>query len=171
MKVSTKEINLVLIASDSGRSSTLRDAMARCGVDGVIRRIDPGEPAVDCALQQGPYSQKSLPDLFFVDFTAPDEATISVLQAIAFGERRTAVPVVLITSPHSQELLDNGTLADDSAVMFSPTSLSSFMRKMKLDKRPTFFKALRTLYQYGPILVRSSVAAMRRDDGVTALST
>lgn len=170
MNVSTKEINLVLIASDSGRASMLRDAMARCGVDGIIRRINPGEPAIDCALQQGPYRDKPLPDLFFVDFTDPCEDSIAVLNAIAFGERRAPVPVVLITSPQSQELLDNGTLVDDSAVMFSPTSLPSFMRKMKLEKRPSFFKALRTLYQYGPILVRSSVSAIRYDSGPTALS-
>ncbi|MGB5256430.1 MAG: hypothetical protein WBN07_12775 [Woeseiaceae bacterium] len=170
MQVSTKEINLVLIASDSGRSSMLRDAMARCGVDGVIRRIKPGDPAIDCALQQGPYRDKPLPDLFFVDFTDPGEETIAVLNAIAFGDRRAPVPVVLITSPQSQELLDSGTLAADSAVMFSPTSLPSFMRKMKLEKRPSFFKALRTLYQYGPILVRSSVSAIRYDRGPTVQS-
>lgn len=170
MKMSSTEINLVLIASESSRAAMLRDAMARCGVDGVIRRISPGSPAIDCALQQGLYREKAPPDLIFVDFTEPGDESIAVLNAIAFGQRRAAVPVVLITSPQSQELLDSGTLADESAVMFSPTSLPSFMRKMKLEKRPTFFKALRTLYQYGPILVRSSVSAMRYDTGATALS-
>lgn len=170
MRMSTKEIDLVLIAHDASHASVLRDAMARCGVEGVIRRIEPGEPAVNCARQQGPYREKPLPDLFFMDFTDPTEASIAVFKSIAFGEQRTTAPVVLITSPHSQELLDNGTLTDDSAVMFSPTSLPSFMRKMKLEKRPSFFKALHTLYQYGPILVRSSASAIRYYRDATALS-
>lgn len=154
MKKSANDINLVLIAENSARAALLRDTMASCGIEGVIRRIGPGSPAVDCAHQTGPYREKPLPDLFFLDFTDPDDESIAVLQAIALGERRTAVPVVLMTSDYSQALLDNGDVAGDKAVMFTPTSLPSFFRKMTSDKRPSFFKALRTLYQYGPILVR-----------------
>ncbi len=170
MQMSPNGINLVLIAQDSARASMLRDTMARFGIDGVIRRIGPGAPAVACARQQGSYCEKPLPDLFFLDFTAPTEEDISVLKAIAFGEQRTQVPVVLITSSDSQDLLENGTVAEDSAVMFSPTSLTSFIRKMKTDKRPSFFKALHTLYQYGPILVRSPESALRCNSHLAALS-
>lgn len=169
MQMSAKGINLVLIAEDSAPAAMLRDTMARCGIDGVIRRIGPGGPAVECAHQQGSYCEKALPDLFFLDFTEPSEESISVLKAIAFGDQRTRVPVVLITSPDSQALLDNGTVAEDSTVMFSPTSLSSFMRKMKSDSRHSFFKALHTLYQYGPILVRPSDSALRSTGGLARL--
>jgi len=161
VQMSADNINLVLIAADSARASLLRDTMSNCGVEGVIRRIDPGNPAVECARQTGPYRKKPLPDLFFVDFTNPNEENIAVLKAIAFGEQRTSVPVVLMTSDYSQELLDNGDVAEESTVMFSPTSLPSFFRKMNSGKRPTFFKALRTLYQYGPILVRPPESKLR----------
>lgn len=169
MRRSANDINLVLITEDSTRASMLRDAMTKSGVNGVIRRIDAGAPAVDCARQKGTYSEKPLPDLFFLDFTEPTENSISVLKAIAFGDQRTSVPVVLITSPHSQELLDSGSVAEESSVMFSPTSLSSFIRKMKIEKRPTFFKALHTLYQYGPILVRPTQSTWRYSSGPVAL--
>lgn len=170
MQMSAKDINVVLIAEDSTRASMLRDTMARFGINGVIRRIGPGAPAVDCARQKGPYCERPLPDLFFLDFTDPTEKSISVLKAIALGEKRTPVPVVLITSPNSQHLLDDGNVAGDSAVMFSPTSLPSFIRKMKSDKRSSFFKALHTLYQYGPILVRPPESALHCNNGLTALS-
>ncbi|MBT8067628.1 MAG: hypothetical protein KJO09_10335 [Gammaproteobacteria bacterium] len=161
MQMSANDINLVLIAENSARAKLLRDTMSNCGINGVIRRIDPGAPAVDCARQTGPYREKPLPDLFFLDFTDPSDECIAVLKAIAFGEQRTSVPVVLMTSDYSQDLLDNGDVAEDTAVMFSPTSLPSFFRKMKTGKRPSFFKALRTLYQYGPILVRPPESQMR----------
>jgi len=170
MQSSANDINLVLIAEDSSRTSMLRDTMSRCGLNGVIRRIDPGTPAIDCARQKGPYRKKPLPDLFFLDFTDPTEHSISVLKAIAFGDHRTSVPVVLITSPHSQDLLDSGAVAEKSTVMFSPTSLSSFMQKMKLEKRRSFFKALHTLYEYGPILVRPPHAALGNGTGLAPLS-
>lgn len=170
MKKSTRGINLVLIAKYPERASMLRSTMVQFGIDGVIRRISPGAPAVDCAHQRGAYCEKPLPDLFFFDFTEPTEACISVLKAIAFGDRRTAIPVVLITSAESQDLLDSGAVAEDAAVMFSPTSLASFIHKMKSDQRPSFFKALHTLYQYGPILVRPPESALSYTGGITALS-
>lgn len=170
MKTRARDINLVLIAEDSGRASMLRDTMAQCGINGVIRRIAPGVAAIDCARSQGSYRDKPLPDLFFLDFTEPSEQSTAVLKAIAFGKQRTPVPVVLLTSAYSQDLLDSGGIGEESAVMFSPTSLSSFVRKMTAAKRASFFKALRTLYQYGPILVRPAEAALAYGRGVTALS-
>ncbi|NIM22556.1 MAG: hypothetical protein GTN64_09115, partial [Candidatus Latescibacteria bacterium] len=67
-------------------------------------------------------------------------------------------------------LLQDGRIDDTEAVMFSPTSLPSFIGKMKNGKRATFFKALNTLYEYGPILVRLPVTARHLDRGISALS-
>jgi hypothetical protein len=67
-------------------------------------------------------------------------------------------------------LLDTGNIGGNKAIMFSPTSLSSFVRKMKNGKRSSFFKALNTLYQYGPILVRLPESSCRHERIPTALS-
>ena len=61
---------------------------------------------------------------------------------------------MLLTSPASQQMLDNGDVDEHKSVMFSPTSLTCFVRKLAINKRSSFFRALDTLYQYGPILVR-----------------
>lgn len=165
-----KDINLVLIADDQGRASILRSMMEKFGINGVIRRINPGENAIDCARKAGPYREKSLPDLIFFDFTDPNEESIAVLREIAFGHKRARVPVVLLTSNASLGVLDDDRVSDPTAIMFSPTSLPSFVGKMKNGKRSAFFRALDTLYQYGPILVRLPESARRYDYGLTALS-
>lgn len=165
-----KAINLVLIADDHGRASILRGMMEKFGVSGVIRRIDPGKQAIDCARRSGSYRKKSLPDLIFLDFTEPDEQSIAVLREIAFGDERARVPIVLLTSSDSLHLLDDTSVTDPKAIMFSPTSLPSFVGKMKNGKRSAFLRALDTLYQYGPILVRLPETARRHDYGLTALS-
>jgi CheY-like chemotaxis protein len=165
-----KAINLVLITDDQGRASILREMMEKFGINGVIRRINPGENAIHCARKSGSYREKSLPDLIFFDFTDPDEKSIAVLREIAFGDERARVPVVLLTSSDSLDLLDNGSVSDPTAIMFSPTSLPSFIGKMKNGKRCAFFRALNTLYQYGPILVRLPETARRYDHSPMALS-
>lgn len=148
-----KDINLVLIADNPGCAETLRDALEIKGINGTIRRVAPGGRAVDCARHTGKFSRSERPDLILFDFAEPNDKTSSVLNEIAFCDERPDVPVVLLTSAESQELLDTGNVGNDKAIMFSPTSLSSFVGKMKNGHRDIFFGALRTLYSYGPILV------------------
>lgn len=157
-----KGINLVLIGDKPEWAALLQNTMEKVGIRGVIRRIEPGTRAVDCARKSGAYRAQGLPDLIFFDFTDPGEEAISLVRKIAFGEKRALVPVVLLTDGKSQELLDSGIVGESNAIMFSPTRLPSFVGKMKNGQRSSFFRALDTLYQYGPILVRLPESAEHR---------
>jgi len=164
-----KDINLVLIAENPNRASMLRDTLETTGISGVIRRLEPGSPAIDCARKSGAYRRKDLPDLILFDYADPNERTTSILRDLVFGDEKARVPVILLTTPCSQELLDTGDVGGEEAVMFSPTSLKSFVSKMKNGKRTPFFKALDTLFQYGPILVRMPESFLQYDCAHTAL--
>ena len=166
----SKDVDLVLIADDPWRATMLRDTMEKSGISGVIRRLSPGTPAIDCARRSGAYRDKDMPDLILFDYVDPDEETTSTLRDIAFSKQRARVPIVLLTSDSSQELLNAGEIADSDAIMFSPTSLTSFVAKMKIEKRSSFFKAIDTLFQYGPILVRTPQSWRRREYDHIALS-
>lgn len=170
MQAGNKGMNLVVIADDPARATLLHSSMQTAGVNGVVRRISPGHRAIDCARRAGCYREQSLPDLIFLDFAEPDEKTFAILSDIAFGENRAHVPVVLLTSANSWQLLESGSVGDEAAVMFSPTSLPSFVSKMRNGNRTSFLKALKTLYQYGPILVRLPSASRHFDRRVSALS-
>lgn len=163
-------VELVLIAEDPQRAAMLRDTMRKHGINGVIRRLAPSAAAVDCARHAGPYAKRGLPDLIVFDYSDPTEHNSSILRDIAFCNERSSVPVVLLTSPWSQDLLDTGDVDGDTAVMFSPTSLVSFVRKMQASKRKSFFQALHTLYQYGPILVRVPDAFLQHGQHSMAMS-
>ena len=160
MQASENGVELVLIAEDPRRATLLRDTMRKNGINGVIRRLAPGPAAVACARNSGVYANKGKPDLIVYDYSDPTEHNTAILRDIAFCNERARVPVVLLTSPSSQDLLETGDVDGDTAVMFSPTSLMSFVRKMKVGKRKSFFRALNTLYQYGPILVRLPEACL-----------
>lgn len=148
-----KDINLVVIADDPGCANAIRERLQIAGISGVIRRVTPGERAVECARRKGSYEAAETPDLILFDYEEPDEDKTTVLNEIAFCPERARIPVVLLTSPESEELIDKGDVGDDKAVMFTPTSLTSFIEKMRNGHREVFLKAVRTLYEYGPILV------------------
>ena len=160
MREREEGVELVLIADDPQRATLLRDTMRKNGINGVIRRLSPGPAAIACARNTGAYADKGLPDLVVYDYSDPTEHNTGVLRDIAICNERSRVPVVLLTSPTSLDLLETGDVDGDTAVMFSPTSLPSFIRKMQAAKRKSFFRALNTLYQYGPILVRLPEACL-----------
>ena len=148
-----KDLNLVLISDSSDCGETLRDALEVKGINGSIRRLAPTERAVDCAKRSGSFKRTERPDLILFDFARPDDKTSSVLEELAFRPDKPDVPVVLLTSTTSHELLSSGEIGDDSAIMFSPTSLALFVGKMRQETRSKFLGALQTLYAFGPILV------------------
>jgi len=164
-----RAINLVLIADDPARASMLKVALERTGISGVIRRLEPGGTAIDCARKSGAYRQKDLPDLILFDYADPNDRNTSVLRDIAFSDNKSRVPVVLLTSSSSQDMLDTGDIGGQEAIMFSPTSLRSFIGKMKYEKRQPFLRALDTLFKYGPILVRMPESSRKLDYGQMAL--
>lgn len=153
MTENENDINLVLIGDDPGCANTIRTSLQVAGISGTIRRVYPGERAVECARRKGSYQAVDSPDLILFDYEKPDDDKTTILNEIAFCPDRTRIPVVLLTSPKSQKLINNGDVGDDNAVMFTPTSLKSFVDKMRNGHRDVFLKAVRTLYEYGPILV------------------
>ena len=153
MTENEKDINLVLIGNDPGCANTIRESLQVAGISGIIRRVIPGERAVECARRKGSYQAADSPDLILFDYGEPDDDKTTVLNEIAFCPDRARIPVVLLTSPESQKLINRGDVGDDKAVMFAPTSLTSFVDKMRNGHREVFLQAVRTLYEYGPILV------------------
>jgi len=148
------DLDIVLISESQGCGETLRDALQDKGVNGTIRRLAPDERAVNCAKRSGSFKRTKPPHVILFDFAKPDDNTTSVLEKLAFCSDKPDVPVVLLTSNESQELLSSGEVGGDKAIMFSPTSLSLFVGKMHHESREKFMGALRTLYGFGPILVR-----------------
>lgn len=165
-----KDLDLVLISDSPGCGEKLRDALQIKGVNGTIRRLAPDDRAVDCAKRSGSFKRSKRPHVILFDFGRPDDNTSSVLEKIAFCSDKPDVPVVLLTSDESQELLSSGEVGDDNTIMFSPTSLSHFVGKMHHESRDKFIGALRTLYAFGPILVRmpATLTEMRSDKHLTS---
>lgn len=163
MSEKARPIDIVLVADNKGRAEMLRNELEAAGVTGNIRRLEPAGGAVDCARQGGRYRHRPLPDLFMFDYSHPDEYKTTILNKIAFGSGKTKVPVVLLTSPDSTESLQAGEVDDGQAIMFWPTRLESFCKKLEPRNQNHLLKALRTLYQFGPILLKTPEKVLKQD--------
>ncbi|HNP63879.1 MAG TPA: hypothetical protein PKH39_08055 [Woeseiaceae bacterium] len=157
------KIDIVLIADRPGRATMLHDIMQDSGVCGTIRRLTPGDRAIQRVRQTGEFRRVPLPDLIFFDFSNTDKHNIAVLREIAFGPKKSTVPVILLTSPETEALLDSGDIDGGGAVMLTPTSLSTCAERMRTGNRKAFFKALGIFYEFGPILVRTPEPVLAQD--------
>jgi CheY-like chemotaxis protein len=149
----TDRINIVFIADQLGRAEMLRERLQDCHIRGHIQRLTPGNRAIQYVRQRGEFRRKVLPDLIICDFATPTTAKIGVLRDIAFGRQKVPVPVILLTSDKTEAMLEAGEVDGGKAVMFTPTTLDSFVEKLGSGDRGRFIKALNILYQYGPVLV------------------
>lgn len=147
-------ITIVLIADDSYRIALLRRAVRDAGVACTIYRIPVTTGARAFLKPKAPDGTTVTPDLVLCDFASTDANVCRTVQAVAFGSQRSAVPVVLLTSEATENLLDRGELDDGAATMFSARPLELVLRKLAGDSRRAFLRALATLNQYGPVLAR-----------------
>ena len=164
------DLNLVLVADRPELSHLLSEQLLKAGVSGVIRRMPFGGEAIACAKRSGTYRWRPAPDLVIFDYSHVDEYATDILRQLAFGDDKAKVPVVILTTPVSQTELDDGKVDGGDAVMFSPTELDKFVAKMRNGNRGRFFKALKTLYQYGPILVRTPGQLLEQENREFALT-
>lgn len=163
-------LDLLLIADDAYRVAMLRDAIRKAGLNCTIRRLGQTKKASAYLGRVKPYENTPLPDLVLFDIADSDPSTVSIAKDIAFGKRRSEVPVILMTSPASESLLESGELDGGKATMFASRALETLLGKLVGRKRHGFLRALATLYQYGPILARQPARFLEHCDVPSQLS-
>jgi hypothetical protein len=163
MQCVARKVSLTLVSDRPDHASLFYDVFRQAKVSMELQRMIPGEKTLAIIRQSASSHSSAAPDAVFFDFTDPHEEGCAMLQKIAFGKNKAKSPVILMTSPESLLLLESGDIDGGGAIMFSPTGFVSFARKMRNNNRAQFFKALRTLYQFGPILVRAPRAMLQKD--------
>ncbi|MGI9271351.1 MAG: hypothetical protein ACR2QT_06215 [Woeseiaceae bacterium] len=150
----TEEVIRVLLISDShDMVARLTQQLEFREVSTKIKVMRPGRKAINCARGKSRFGRDPV-DLVVIDFSNPDHRSQSFISKLAFGENRIETPIVLLTSDYSEELLDRGAIDCDSSIMFSPTSLTSFLGKMHELSREKFLRTVTIVSGIGPILVR-----------------
>ncbi|MDX1515258.1 MAG: hypothetical protein R3288_00385 [Woeseiaceae bacterium] len=163
-------LTLVLVADDAYRIAMLRGAIQAAGIAGRLQRVGRTQKTCEWLGSDARQSRKSSPQLVLYDFADIDERSRRVAEQLAFGDARSIAPLVLLTSPASEALLDSGELDQGRATMFAPRPLGAMLQKLAGADAAAFLQALATLYAYGPILARQPSRFLDNDDGATPLS-
>jgi len=170
VKSAKSVIDIVLIADDSAKAAMLRRFLENNGIRGHVSRIAQRKKALAYIQHKGPRSTIPVPDLILFDFSEPRDRVVSLLQDAVFGSTAPIAPVIVLTSPSSEQLLESGAVHCGNATMFAPKTLVGFVRKMRDHQRDRFLRAVSVLSDLGPILVRLPDSFSHRFDGFVELS-
>jgi len=152
------------------RSNFTTFEMEREGLEGQIHRTRPSPAAVESARRCGRFRHAAPHDFVLLDFSEPDEASLAVVSELAFGASRARVPIVLLTSTDSECLLKPDSPLTAGTCMFAPTTLGSFLAKMRQHSRKRFLRALAVMSDLGPVLVRMPLSLAAGGDEATNAS-
>lgn len=146
-------IRVLLISNCDDMVTRLTQQIEFRKVRTKIKVVRPGRRAINCAKSKSRSCRDPI-DLVVVDFANPDNHCQTMISKLAFGADRITTPIVLLTSDYSEEILDRGDIDCDTSIMFSPTSLTSFLGKMRELSREKFLRTVTIVSGIGPILVR-----------------
>jgi len=163
-------IRVLLVGNNSKRAALLQQEMDAHSPECRIRRLDPVYGAAACLSRQGSGTEAESPDVILFDFAEAETARLCLVKALALGPKRSSTPVVILTSPSTEGILQDTRRDFPKSTMFAPTELTSFIKKMRQHSRGHFLRALSIIYGFGPILVRLPRSFLTQSDEFNAMS-
>lgn len=160
-------MSLLLISDRADKAAMLTRIMEEHGLFSTIHTIGPKRNAVAHARRSGRYQRTTPYDFILFDFSEPDEQCLSIVSDVAFGPNRARSPLILLTTPSSECLLESDKLNCGDSSMFAPMSLGCFINKMRQHSRSRFLRALSVMSDLGPVLVRVPGFFMRPADDIS----
>lgn len=154
MPRNTEAIRLLLISPSQVRPELLSRMLQQHQLNTELAVVRPSKNTV-ASVRRTDASPANRPfDVILLDLAAASNEMLGTLAALAFGVDRLVAPTVLLTDTTSEAILESGHLHTGDAIMFAPTSLPSFLGKMRQVPQDRFLHALSVLSAIGPILVR-----------------
>lgn len=163
-------INVLLISNHAERSSRLPSCLQQHRFDCNLTVMKPGRRSLAIARRSKRYRDVADHDLVMIDFVGPDPVMSSVVQQLAARDSRLTAPLILLTMQDSESELDKTLDPMIRERSFAPTSLSSFVGKLRQHSIRRFLRALTVVSEIGPIIVRLPGYIGRPGDNVATLS-
>jgi len=156
MQSEDRPVNILLFSDLAEREAMLIDAFNHAKTRHSVRRLSVSNIGKGWRLTS--------PDLVLFEFENDQQDTRKSLRLIEQWRRRPNAPVMLITNPHTQDLLENDAVYEAESLSFSAFSLPALAYHLRSDTRENFLSRLRRLYEYGTITVRLPQAVLFREN-------
>ena len=154
MTRSPDAINILLISDDAKRIAIVREVLNSTRPNCRLHTIGAGHSALSYLRQEGAYEKAPSNDLILFDLVEPASADMRLLKRIKADRKLGAIPIVLLTTEESEEMIAALNENRRNQIMFSSIGLARFMRTMSSIRRDRFLSALQLIENLGYVPVR-----------------
>lgn len=150
-RIFAQRLLLTMVSENSCQIASLKRDVMGAGLDADLRLKVAGHSAAASLRRIKADVEK--PHIVFLDFTEDTLLSRRMLRSIAFGEKRSAAILAVMTLPKTEALLQSGEVDGGEATMFSATSMSNVLQKLAGPSPQQMLHSLAVLNRFGPVLV------------------
>lgn len=154
MAKSPEAINLLLISDAPQRAALVRDILGATRPNCRLHSIGAGHSCLTYLKQEPPFEKAPRNDMILFDLVEPTSSDLRLLERIKADRKLGAIPIVLLTTEESEEVIAVLTDNRRNQIMFSSIELPRFLETMGSIKRDRFLSALQLIENLGYIPVR-----------------
>lgn len=154
MNKSLDAINILLISDATERTATVREVLQATRPNCRLHAIGAGHSSLAYLRREGDYQNVPSNDLILFDLVEPTSSDIRLLQRIKADRKLKSIPIVLLTTAESEEIIAVLTDNRHNQIMFSSIELGKFMETMGSIRRDRFLSALQLIENLGYVPVR-----------------
>lgn len=147
-------LNILLVEDAPGQSELIRSALERSGNRCNLHTVGSGAHTIKYLRGEGPYAAAPKPDLVFLDATNCESSQTKIFDQVHADTNSREIPLVLLTSPESEQMIDETYNQTDDNVVFSAIELDSFLKTMRARTPERFLDAVTLIQKLGFVLVR-----------------
>lgn len=161
-----QRLNLLLVQDNPNRATMVRNELVASKIKCLLHTVGSGRNALNYLQHRRPFEAAPTPDLVLFDFVDPEPRVLKIMDQIKADESLHDIPVVLLTSHDSEQMLDNAYHDSDDCIMFSPIELDDFFRSMQSFDTERFLRAVKVIENLGFVLVRVPAMFMQQQDNM-----
>lgn len=154
MKEDDPRLNILLIEDISSKTKLVREALERSQNRCKLHAVGAGPSTLEYLRQDGPYAAAPTPDLVLFDMSDAEKRHLKILDRVHADTSNRGIPLVLLTRPDSEDLVEETYNGQGDCVMFSPIDLDCFLQTMRTRTPDRFLGAVALIQKLGFVLVR-----------------
>jgi CheY-like chemotaxis protein len=128
---SLKQAEVLLVEDSSVDVLITREAFQEFKINNTLHAAEDGVEALAFLNQEGKYASVPRPNLILLDLNLPRKDRREMLAIIKAAPRFRDIPVVVLTTPHSEKDVLQAYDQHDNCYIVKPVGLENFVEAMK----------------------------------------
>ena len=151
------KLNVLLVEDVASKTRFIREALEQSRNSCRLHAVGTGQDTLSYLRRDGPYASAPTPDLVLFDISDARKRDLEILDRVQKDTLQRDIPMVLLTSARSEQILEDTYDGHRGLVVFSPIELDHFLKSMRSRKSDRFLSAVSLIQKLGFVLVRLPV--------------